>query len=743
MNNFSYPLPIGSFGMDLFECLIEEIYLQGATLIKNFRKKFFIEILNKKVKEIDVLDFNTIFYVAPSFSKSENNESDVFENILSPEEECSDENLNLIKYNEIILRIYLTFIFNAKLDNFASLNLEEKQIKNIITYFRKLQIENKKNVNNNLNIKIKDNSNLVDVDNFNNDENEEENKINSNQKLNFSEEEIRKTLEYLLKSLDRGLDESEETFKDEMENFYYLLVPDNKDENHVYFPDEEKGNFYWEDFKFSDAFSKKMNLFKIKKINDSNNIEKYDLLSICTKYKEELLNKYFLNNSHSTENEQQQPNSNNFYYDEINNNINNNQFNKNFGIKNPNQNTNFFNLNNNLNNNFNHNYHLNNQNNLYNNNQNMNNQTNKFNNSSNKLNYNLYSNDNKNINFTSYSNFKNTIGTNNYLNMANTLNYEEQLLKIKENEDIENKKVEFLNKFKLKFLLFERSIINEKNENDTDSKYFFNFINSLYAMHNEIDKEKNKNMKNNLNSNNTTNNLINNNDITNNQNTYDASNIPLNNNIFEPNNNYLNKNNSHISNHDFSNIMNTHMKRDSQIPNNLGNIKDQDLNINTKSEPNQELNFLVYLLPNPQPTKAKNEHIAKNNICNHMANKDFLYKTFINMIWPCFEKINDIIALYDNHPVGDSEKIIYSKDDVKKNIKSIFKFTLKRYLAEADRTFELYTYEIKIYSNKSSEEPIYKKIFCENFEMLLVQKQEELDKNKLELIKEGFKFDIE
>lgn len=757
-------MPIGSFGMDLFSCLIEELYLQGATIIKDFRNKFFLENLHKKVKEIDVLDFNTVFYIPP-FQKIENPECDL-EFILTPEEEIIDENPNLIKINEIVLHIYLTFIYNAKLDDF-SLPLEEKQIKNIIYYFRKMQIsESKKAFTNPLSAQHKENSNLAEIENFLNEENfEDENKQGANIKTIFSEDEMHQTLECLLKTLDRGLDYSEAQFKEEMANFYYMLVPD-KDDNHVYFPDEEKGNFYWEDFKFADAFSKKINLFKFSKLSEAYNNDKYDLHGVHEEYKNMLLNKYFLsaaNVATAAAGNVEADQGANLSFNNFNNNGNNNNNFNNYGYAN----NDFGNLNQFGNNNYNNNNRNQNQysnNNNYNNNNNFNNQNrnlnqNNHNNNNNNMNMNnsFNKNNNSSSNNVNNRNFKSTIGPNSmYANTFGFSDNEEERKRIEENQKIENNKNEFLNKFRMKFLLYEKSLINESEGDCT--KYFFNFINNVYAMHISLDREKEKQT---LNSTNITNNLLNNNDATNNNNnnTNDASNIPMQN-FFEQNNLINNDNNNNIQsnlNSKFPNQApnnnNNNIKRDSQYTNynnnnnfNLNNF--ENLNINASNEKNNannnEFNFLIYLLPNPTNTKRSNDKVRFNNICNHIANKDYLYKTFINTIWSHNERINEIKTVYENHAGGDSEKILnYSKDELVKNIKSIFKFTLKRYLAEADKIFELFTYEIKVFSKKNPEQPVYAKIFCQNFEMLLDQKPEELDKNRFESIKDSIKFDIE
>ena len=49
----SFPIPIGSIGMDLFKLLINELYLPGVSLFQEIRETFLLDIIDPKILEID------------------------------------------------------------------------------------------------------------------------------------------------------------------------------------------------------------------------------------------------------------------------------------------------------------------------------------------------------------------------------------------------------------------------------------------------------------------------------------------------------------------------------------------------------------------------------------------------------------------------------------------------------------------------------------------------------------------
>lgn len=635
--------------MDLFECLIEEYYLQGATMIKRFREKFFIDLISKKVKEIDVHDFNTIYFILSP------NKTDLDFEYFLKWENYDDEKDNVIKYNEIVMRIFLTIIYNIKMD--IPNSIDSNQINNIISFFRKeIQDGSKKKKLSNQNIKTNENINYDDHYNYNNDLDDIDNlneKISDKEKI-FTEGGIRKTLDLLLKIIDTGLDKSEEDFKKDLSNICYFIL------NNTFEEDEKNKNFEPSEYKYSNFFSSKMNMYKLTKLSENfaNPGDKYDFYKSYEDYKNGLLKKYFFKT----------PNVDN--------------------SKNINNTSNHINANHNLNESMN----FNKKTQIFNNSFNINNiNNNNFHNQTIHRNYNPQNN-----------NYKNTLNQ----NLNNISTYGTQMFpmsnqneeKIKEEEENENNKKDFLNKFRVKYLMFEKSLVDEHESN----KYFFNFINSIYTVQNNIDKEKEKN--------NNSNNVYN-----------ELSNVNMNTN----NNNKIKE--EYLSNKENQNINNLTRNGMSDIN---SSYKDKEKDF----EPSSEFNILVYLLPN---YNDKNKY---NNICTHISNKDYIYKMFLNNIWSNYDKYNDVKQVYESHNANDIERIEFSKDELIKNIKSIFKFTLQKYLNDANYIFDLYTYEIKIY-NKSND-VIFSKIFCQNFEMFLKMKFEDQDKAIFEKKKNYMKFDI-
>jgi hypothetical protein len=695
--------------MDLFSCLIEELYLQGYTLIKKFISKFFINLISNHIEEIDVYDFNKVFYLS---LKNSTNDFELDNLLMKNKDDEDEDNLNKFKFNQIVLKIIMTMVYNAKYYE-NNIDIDISLLDKFINLFEKNE-ENK----------------AENKEDFN-DEKNEEMKKNSKDILDlFSQLGMKKGLDYLLNFFDIGMDMDEFTFKNDVKDFVGSIINQKNLSGEVNRHNNNDDN-YNENYSYSNAFLKRIKMFKLEKIqefdkpnSDNNNNHHNFFMKIYQTQIGELIDKYFTHKKPEYNKENYDENLdgndninyNTGYYKNNNNNnnpklINNQKYNNNninnfnnfknasFGKSDFNNNNNnysfnqmnynqgFNNNNNNIRNNSgynnNNNNNPNNNNNNYFNPKNSRNQFNNINNNNNNFNqYNQYNNNNNN-----YNNYNNN----------QIIKTEKELNEEREEKECEEKKQEFLKNYKVKFLTFERAVGN--NDNFDDFHDFFNLINNIYKSHNEIDKkleeikikeENEKKKKVEEEENNKNNN--------NNEENFDYKKF-----------NYNNYNNN-LSNQYLNLIQNSEEK-----------IEENNI---LKNLHENEFNFIIYLLPNKNDEKKNENKKLYNNICDHLGRYDYLYEYFINSIWINYNRIHLEIKL-PSALINVINKNIFDSGDENRLKKSLMKYCLKQYLTNAENIFNLFTYEIKIFKGDNDSETF---LFTQNFEMIYQDNEENVDK---------------
>ncbi len=187
----SFPFPIGSIGMDLFNLLINELYLPGVTIFYEIREKFFLDLIDPKIFEINPEDFiKTISFEKNIFLDNINSQSVSYNEKFYTNLNYYNNNNKIFKLNEYenlsfsALCVYAAYIF-YNCEQRKDSEKEEQYLENILTLFeKKLKLKKEK----------KDEKNNVP---------------NSNKNINISEKNI---LNNIFNIIDNGLENNFETF---------------------------------------------------------------------------------------------------------------------------------------------------------------------------------------------------------------------------------------------------------------------------------------------------------------------------------------------------------------------------------------------------------------------------------------------------------------------------------------------------------------------------------------------------
>ena len=242
----NFPIPISNFTNNILENIINEISFQGITILNKIREVFFIDFLDKNVKNFETKYFNSaiLVYDFEWEKKHFNNENvenfEVFNIIKFINRICKKEKNN--KYNNFNLREFMMKIFNTILFN-SNKNFSDENFQKIFLNF----YPNYKNNNNN---------------NF-----EEE---NSN---------IKNSLDKILKIIDVGFDKNINDFMNEINIIAEKLI--NLDIKNFEF-NENENILETKDFlpitNFRNYLKPNYNLIKkIYKISENNINENYNL----------------------------------------------------------------------------------------------------------------------------------------------------------------------------------------------------------------------------------------------------------------------------------------------------------------------------------------------------------------------------------------------------------------------------------------------------------------------------------
>ena len=242
----NFPIPISNFTNNILENIINEISFQGITILNKIREVFFIDFLDKNVKNFETKYFNSaiLVYDFEWEKKHFNNENienfEVFNIVKFINRICKKEKNN--KYNNFNLREFMMKIFNMILFN-SNKNFSDENFQKIFLNF----YPNYKNNNNN---------------NF-----EEE---NSN---------IKNSLDKILKIIDVGFDKNINDFMNEINIIAEKLI--NLDTQNFEF-NENENILETKDFlpitNFRNYLKPNYNLIKkIYKISENNINENFNL----------------------------------------------------------------------------------------------------------------------------------------------------------------------------------------------------------------------------------------------------------------------------------------------------------------------------------------------------------------------------------------------------------------------------------------------------------------------------------
>ena len=219
----SWPIPIGSVGMDIFQLLINELYLPGVSIVNTIREKYMLDIIDPKTKDIYVKDFNRVI----SFDK------DIYY-LCDYNNEYNKDNIkgnshnnnvyNLAKYPHLTFAhvgVYISYILYAnevKKDN----DREEQYIENILNLYEKKFKQNKEsNLIHNSTINHSNSNISMNSSNNNNNNNIINNSDDKDSNIDISEKNI---INNLFNLIDNGLSSPFEKFASEVKNFNDKLI---------------------------------------------------------------------------------------------------------------------------------------------------------------------------------------------------------------------------------------------------------------------------------------------------------------------------------------------------------------------------------------------------------------------------------------------------------------------------------------------------------------------------------------
>jgi hypothetical protein len=121
---FSWPLPIGNFGMEVYELLINELYFQGVSIMNELRKTFFLDLIDPSKTIVETRYFNSVLFIYSP-------EEEKFKEIEKGGDEKDKQDLNTIlnylcdlnsKYEEVSFREFMVKIFLTVVSKYIFIN---------------------------------------------------------------------------------------------------------------------------------------------------------------------------------------------------------------------------------------------------------------------------------------------------------------------------------------------------------------------------------------------------------------------------------------------------------------------------------------------------------------------------------------------------------------------------------------------------------------------------------------------
>lgn len=181
-----FPLPIGNFGMDLFEVLLNELYFQGITITNKLRERYMFDSIEQSQTKLSVKLFNrAVILIAEDERKQEITK--VINYIMKQPENNKSSSESSIDTKEFLVKLFISVVRNS---NFP---INNEILDNII---RKFMTQKKQESAN-----LKDPNVSMESDN-----NEAKKKIDN---TNVS-------IKKLLRIIDVGLDKSHDDFMEDI-----------------------------------------------------------------------------------------------------------------------------------------------------------------------------------------------------------------------------------------------------------------------------------------------------------------------------------------------------------------------------------------------------------------------------------------------------------------------------------------------------------------------------------------------
>lgn len=214
-------MPIGNFGMNLYEVLINELYFQGVSVMNQLRKIYFIDLIDPKIHTIETKDFNSVLFVYSEDEKQDKERQDIADilQLICEKKNKYDPKYDN-KYDDLSLREFMVKIFLTIARN-SNEKINSSILDNII---KKFMTEKNSEVNRDNNNYNDDNIEIEDDNDRSKISEKDINLINSPGKDKPLEDNTRSCMDTLLKIIDVGLDKNYEDFMQDIQMIAQPLV---------------------------------------------------------------------------------------------------------------------------------------------------------------------------------------------------------------------------------------------------------------------------------------------------------------------------------------------------------------------------------------------------------------------------------------------------------------------------------------------------------------------------------------
>lgn len=205
-------MPIGTFGMQLYEVLINELYFQGVSVLNELRKVFFLDCIDPNLGVLETKYFNAVTFIYCTDDEKHKDSNQVDDNNRQElhrilQNFCNrKKRYEAIHFREFMVKIFLTIVRNSNNSNNPNEPISYSILDNIIKKFMTPKKQDFNTVNHEVEVP-EDLNQAKDIDNdtFLPDE-------KNGKKKPQVEDSTRPCIETLLKIIDVGLDKSYDDF---------------------------------------------------------------------------------------------------------------------------------------------------------------------------------------------------------------------------------------------------------------------------------------------------------------------------------------------------------------------------------------------------------------------------------------------------------------------------------------------------------------------------------------------------